>query len=304
MNSFEYRFQFRKCFSRTFTVLDGFFCYLDFFGTSHISRVFSGQGKFCQSQWVGTERRSLAGRNQFIRCSNRIVNLRYDFQDQVLSQCRHLWPVFDVRSELNLHRRICNTLTVEYSVLIDSSIKVIFRIAICSRILSSRSQASFVCCSRRDRTGIHQGYGRDLSILDLRTFTVREVSCRMADTESIICRCITGAEARTTECSFYDGTCLDESCQCSVLCKFHINRCTCRINTQCKCICSDACTFQDIRSRTDIFKSTTGTSCDNSLFHIQFSIVYLIFQCEINFSIQADLCFFLHIIQNIHQVGI
>ena len=304
MDRSKYRFQLRKCFCRTFAILDSFFCYLYFFCTSHIRRIFSGQGKFCQSQRVGTEGRSFSGRNQLIGSGNRIVDLRYNFQDQILSQCRHLRPVFDVRSELNLHRRIRNTLTVEYSVLIDSSIKVIFRIAVCSRILSSRSQASFVCCSRRDRTGIHQGYGRDLSILDLRTFTVREVSCRMADTESIICRCITGAKTRTTECSFYDGTCLDESCQCSVLCKFHINRCTCRINTQCKCICSDTCAFQNICCCTDVLKSTTGTSCDNSLFHIQFSIAYLIFQCEINLSIQADLCFFLHVIQNIHQVCI
>ena len=71
-------------------------------------------------------------------------------------------------------------------------------------------------------------------------------------------------------------------CQCSVLRKFHINRCTCRINTQCECVCSDACTFQNICGCTDVLKSTTGTSCDNSLFHIQFSIAYLIFQCEIN----------------------
>ena len=177
MDRSKYRFQFRKCFCRTFAVLDSFFCYLYFFCASHVSRIFSGQGKFCQSQRVGTEGRSLSGRNQLIGSGNWIVDLRYNFQDQVLSQCRHLRPVFDVRSELDLYRRICNTLTVEDSVLIDISVKVIFRIAVCSRIFGSRSQASFVCCCRCDRTCIHQSYGRNLTVLDLGTFTVREVSC-------------------------------------------------------------------------------------------------------------------------------
>ncbi len=103
-----------------------FFCFLYFFCTSYICRVFSGQGKFCQSQWVGTERRSLAGRNQFIRCSNRIVNLRYDFQYHIFCQRCHFRPVFDVRTELDLLIRICHALAVKYTVCVNRTVEVIF----------------------------------------------------------------------------------------------------------------------------------------------------------------------------------
>ena len=304
MDSLEYRFQFRQSFCRTISFLNGFLSHLHFFRTSHICRIFSGQSKFCQSQRVGTIGRGLTGRNQLVCSSYRIMNLRYHFQNQVICQCRHFRPVFDIGTKLDFNRWICHTLAVKHTIFINCFIKVIFWIRINSFKFCCRSQAAFVGCCGSNRTCIHKCNRRNLSILNLGTFTVREVSGRMTNTEGIVGRSISGTKTRSAECCLHDCSCSDQGSQCSVLSQLHVNRSTCRIYTQSKCTIANTCTFQNVCSRTDIFKSTAGASCDDSLVHIQFPVMYFIFQCKINLSIQTYLCLFLYIIQNIHQVCI
>ena len=167
-----------------------------------------------------------------------------------------------------------------------------------------RCQETFVCGCRCDGTGIHKSHRRNLTILNLGSFTIREVSCRVTDTKRIVRRCIACAKARTTECCFYNCTSLKQICQNTILRKFHINRCTCRIYTQSKLVISDACTAQDICRITDIFKSTTGTSGNDSLIYIQLAIDYFIFQCEVYFTVQTYQRTFFYIVKHIFQVCI
>ncbi len=116
----------------------------------------------------------------------------------------------------------------------------------------------------------------NLAILDFGTFAVREVSGRMTDTECIICRSIPCTKARSAKSSLHNSSRFKKSCQNAILSQFHINRSTCRIYTQCEGICTNALAFKDISCCTDIFKSTTCTSCDDSLFYIKFTINYFV----------------------------
>ena len=181
MDGCEDRFQFRKCLCRAVSFLDGFLCDLYFFRTSHVSRIFSGQSELCQSERVGTEGRSLAGRNQLISCRNRIVDLGNNLQNQILGKLRHSRPVFDVRSELDFYRRICHTLAVEDTVLVNLLVEVVCRFRVCSGELVCCGQESLVCCGCCNGTCIHQGNGRNLAVLDLGALAVREVSGGVTD---------------------------------------------------------------------------------------------------------------------------
>ena len=181
---------------------------------------------------------------------------------------------------------------------------MIGRFRIRSGKLRRGSQISLIRCCRRDGTGIHQRYGRNLTILDLGTFTVREVSGGMTDGERIVRRSVSCAEARSTKRSLDHGSCLHQICQSSVSRQFHVNRCAGRIYTQSKCVISDTVSAQDVRCVTDIFKSAARTSGNDTLIHQQSAVVYFIFQCERNLSVQADFCFFFHIVQNVHKIFI
>ena len=60
--------------------------------------------------------------------------------------------------------------------------------------------------------------------------------------------------------------------------------------------------FQDIGCVADVLKSAAGASCDDSLVYQEFSVVYFIFQSKRNFSVKADGCLLLNILQDIVKV--
>ena len=205
------------------------------------------------------------------------MDFRYYFQHQIVRQCAHRRPVLNVRAKLNIHRGIRHAVAVKYTVFINCLIKEIFRIAEIRINLCRCCQVPFICRSCRDRTRIHQRYRRNLSILQLTSLTVREVSGRVADTKCIVCRRISGAKAWPAECRLYNSSRLHQIRQLSVFRQFYINRRTCRVNAQRKFIRSDTCPFQNIGCRTDIFKSSARASCDYPLVYVKLSIPHLIF---------------------------
>ena len=115
--------------------LNSLLSFLNFFRTSYISRIFSGKCKLSQSKWIGTIRRCLTGRDQFICCSNRIMDLRNNLHDQILRKCSHLRPVLNIRTKLDLYTRISSTLAVKYTIVINCLIKEIFLSCITTRII-------------------------------------------------------------------------------------------------------------------------------------------------------------------------
>ena len=143
---------------------------------------------------------------------------------------------------------------------------------------SCRCKESLICSSCSNRTCIHQCDGRDLSALQLTSLSVREVSRCMTDRKCVVRRCISCSETWTTECSFYNSSCFHQISDRTIFHQFHINRSTCRINAECKFVCSDILSFNDVCCRTDIFKSATGTACNDTLFHIELAIFNLILQ--------------------------
>ena len=140
-------------------------------------RIFSGKCELCQSQRIGTVGRGLTGRDQFICCCNRVMNLRYNFKEKIICQGYHCRPVLDVRAKLNLNVFISHTMRIKYTVLIDLLIKEIFILGKVTIELCCRSQEAFIRCCCCDRTCIHQCHRCDLTALKLGTFSVREVSC-------------------------------------------------------------------------------------------------------------------------------
>ena len=124
----------------------------------------------------------------------------------------------------------------------------------------------------------------------------------MTDRECVIRRSISCSEARSTECCLHNSSCFHKICNCTILNKFHINRCTCRVNAECKFICSNVLSFDDICSCTDIFKSTTCTSCDDSLLYIELTVSDLILQRVINCTVKTYKCFLLYIMKDVCQI--
>ena len=230
------------------------------------------------------------------------MNLWYNFQYQILRKCWHCRPVFDIRSELDLCIRISHTMTIKYTICINLLVKVVFLSLVFYVHICCRCQETFICCCCCNWTGIHKCNGCNLSTLKLGTFTVREVSCRVANRKCIICRCISSSKAWSAECCFYNCSCFHKIRNCTVFHKFHIDWCTCRIYTKCKFIWANVMTFDDVCCCADIFKSTTGTSCDDSLIHIKFSINHFILKWIIHSTIQAHQCFLLYIVKHVFQI--
>ena len=236
LDCLHHRLQLLESIQRTCACFDGFLCLLYFLGTSNISRILSGKCELCKAQRVGTVRGSLSGRDQLVRCRNRIMDLGNHFHDQVLRKRRHLRPVLDVWSELDLYVRICHAVAVKYSVCVNIAVEVILLSLVFHIHSCSRGQISFICSCCSNRTRIHQCYGSDLSALQLASLTVREVSGRMADRECVVGRCVSCTEAGSAEGGLHNSSCLKQICYRTILHQFHIYRHTCRIYAECKCI--------------------------------------------------------------------
>ena len=159
------------------------------------------------------------------------MDLRNNLHNKILRKCRHLWPVLNIGTKLDLYRRISYTLAVKNTIFINSLIKEIFLTCISSGIFLSRSKESLISSCSSYRAGIHKCHRRNLAILDLRAFTVREISGGMTNAERIVCRCVTSPKARSAESSLNYSTCFQQISQNTIFCQFHINWSTCRINT-------------------------------------------------------------------------
>ena len=232
------------------------------------------------------------------------MDLGNHFQHKILRKLRHSRPVLDIGAELDLHFRIRHSFAVKDAVLINCLIKEIFLVRVGTGICLRRSQETFICSRCCDRSGIHERNGGNLAVLDLGAFTVGEVSRGMADTESIIRRSISRAEAGTAESSLHNGSGSHKVSQHAVLRQFHVDRGTCRINAQSKGVRADARPTENIRCRADIFESAAGAARDDSLFHIEFPVNHLVPQAIIHLAVQADKRFLLHIRKNIFQIGV
>ena len=157
------------------------------------------------------------------------MNLGDHFQNQILRQFRHSRPVFDIGTELNFHRRVRLSFAVKNTVIIDRPIKEILRMAVLPCKLSRRCQITLIGRRCGNRPGVHKRYRRNLSVLDLGSLTVGEVSRCMPDAECIVGRGVTRTETGTAERRLYYRTGSQKVSQNSVLCQFHINRSTCGV---------------------------------------------------------------------------
>ena len=195
-------------------------------------------------------------------------------------------------------------MAVKYTVRIDIAVKVVQRFAVFPGKFRSRSQISLICRRRRDGPRIHKRNRGNLSVLNLGSLPVREVSGGVADGQISVCRRVSRAEAGTAECRLDNRSGLHQIRKNTVSCQLCIDRRTGRINAECEVITADILSSEDVRRVTNVFKSAARTACDNALIHQQLSVMDLVLQMEINLSVQRDLRAFFHIIQNIFQVGV
>ena len=158
------------------------------------------------------------------------MDLGYNLENQVLWQSFHLRPVLNIWSKLQFYAWICLTLTIKYAALIDSLVEEILWFCKIAIHICCRCQVALVCCCCCNRSSIHKCNRCNLSTLYLRSFSIREVTCRVTNRESVIGRCISRAEARSTESSLKYRTCFHNICSTSITKQFHIYRHTCRIH--------------------------------------------------------------------------
>ena len=102
------------------------------------------------------------------------------------------------------------------------------------------------------------------------------VATTFADTESIIGRSISRSEAGSAECGLHNSSRLHYGCCGTVFHQFHVYRHTCRIYAECKLVRSYILTLKYVCGGADVFKSTSGAACYDSLFHIELAVPYLI----------------------------
>ena len=224
----------RNSLSCALTTLYSLLGLLDFLCSAYILRILSWKSKRVWTIW-----RCLSWRNELICCSNRIMNLWNHLKEHILRKRTHCRPVLNVWSELDFNWRICHSMAVKYTVLIYSLVKEIFWLCKVDINIRCWCKEALVCCCCSDWTCIHECHWADLSVLYLRTLSVREVSCWMTDRECVVGRCISCTKARSAESSLYDCTCLKKLCYSSVFHKLHVYWSRCRVNTQCKLVCSD-----------------------------------------------------------------
>ena len=115
-------------------------------------------------------------------------------------------------------------MAVKDAVRVNLAVKMVYRMAIFSRIICSRRKVPLVSRRSRNRPGIHKSHGRDLSVLDLGALTVREVTCGMTDGEGIVGRGVACAEAGAAECRLDNSARLHQIRQCSILRQLHVDR--------------------------------------------------------------------------------
>ena len=157
---------------------------------------------------------------------------RNGLQKHIVGKREHFRPVYDVWTKFDLNRWIGFSDTIVYTVFVNVLIKEIFRLCKVDIHVGCCCKISFVCGSSCDRTGIHKSNGSNLSVRNLRTFTVREVTCRMTDAESFVARHIAGTKTWSTESGTYGSTCLHKICNSTIFYQFHKDRLAGRIYTQ------------------------------------------------------------------------
>ncbi len=195
-------------------------------------------------------------------------------------------------------------MTVKHTILVNRTVKEIFWLCKIHIHLCRSSQITFICSCCSNGPCIHQCYGCYLSALYFRTFTIREVPCRMTNGKTVICRRISGAKTRSAKRCLHHSSCSHDLSRSPVAYQLHIDRHTGRVYTQRKFICSDTCAIQNIRRITNIFKSASCASCNNTLIYIQSAITYFFFQIQIHRTIKTNLRLLLTISKNVHQVMI
>ena len=126
----------------------------------------------------------------------------------------------------------------------------------------------------------------------------------MTDRECVVRRSISRTKAWSAERRLHNRSGFDQISDCSIFHQFHINRCTCRIYAECKFVRADIFALDNVCCRADIFKSTAGTSRNQSLIHIELAVHNLALQRIIYCAIQTYQCLLLYFMKNIFQIRI
>ena len=190
-------------------------------------------------------------------------------------------------------------MAVKHAICINILIKMILGSFVLHIHGRSRCEEALVCRRGSDGTGVHEGHGSDLSALQLGSLPVGEVPCGVADGEGIVGRCVSRAKAGTAESCLHNGSRLHKVCHRTVLYKFHVDRRTCRVYTECKLVGADIFSADDISRGADIFKPATGASGDDALVHVEFSVHDLVLEGVVHHAVQADKGFLLYIVEHV-----
>ena len=102
------------------------------------------------------------------------------------------------------------TEAVVEAALVDLSVVLVAGVVVLEVDVGGSGDDATVGSRGSDGACIHQGNERELALTRLRTFAVGEVTCGVADAESVVGRYVAGTEARTAESRLDDDTSLEQ----------------------------------------------------------------------------------------------
>ena len=278
---------------------------LNGFGVRHIGRVFAGEGELGQAQRVGAEGRSLARGDQLVGGGDRVGDVAYDLDQQVIGQGGLLGPILDVGAEFQRVVRLRMAPAVVDALVIDALVKVVVR----GRVLdvgqfAGGGQVAAVGCGGGDGACVHQGHGADLPLAGLGALAVGEVAGRMADGKFAVGRGVARAEAGAAEALTEDAARGNNIRYSAIFHQLQVGGHAVRINTELERAVAAALALYDIGHRTDVLVRAAGAARDDALLDIDAAIgADLAHQIHMYLAAQLLVGLILGRLQNFFGVG-
>ena len=283
----------------------GPFCRVDCLGPADVFRVAAGQGEFSQSQRIGAVRRRFARRNQFVCRRHGIHDLRADLDQDIVGQGFHVRPVFDVRPVYESRFAVGLAEALVYARCVGRVVVVVRRFCIIVHVAFGRREDAAVGRRRRDGTGIHEGYGRELAAARLRAFAVREVARRMADAEGVVCRRIACSEAGAAEGRLENRPGSQKVGYGALADQIHVHGLGRRVDVEGKDAVAAGSVFQNMSGSHDVAVVAAGAAGNDALLDVEFAVDDLIHQAVMEVGIaHAAVDAFFRFMKDIGQIGV
>ncbi len=190
------------------------------------------------------------------------------------------------------------------AALIDALVEVIGLVCVGVVNIGSSSDNTAVGCGGSNRACIHQSHERDLTLAGLRTLAVGEVAGGVANTQTIVCGNVAGAEARAAECGLDNATGLKQLFGDARACGGHIDGYRLWVGRHGEVVVADALVLHDSGSSAQVVVSTSRAACDDTLVGHHLAVDHLVNEVNLHLVAEALASVFLDSLENFDGVGL